>query len=672
MNLKLFPNEVKVDFVVGNKELLRVPDEIKQISFNKYGSLVGISTKLNKFYLYDYFGHNIIGSILYFSELKYKIKAFCFDAKNNLYIAYEYNLEEDIINSGIKEIILEKAFQNIIHLNINNKDEYIIQISDEEKSEHEIFNEETNAKIIEIQIENEKLLVSGNNPFLYDFNTKKLFYFIKQENISLLSNINSKNQKNVHIFIDNNDNNIKSKEKKEEKEGPKINEENNKNSNHFIIFNSNNNDSDSGGQNNSITDNKNGNENMNKNKEIENKNSIVLNKNDKIVDSIKGNKKVDINIENNSNNNSIDNNLKNNKDNVNNDLSNNNQTITDAMNSKNIEIKISEKKYNPNSIFVRLGYNSSTFYLIVKELYIFLILHLKKQKNISNPDDIKTDMDIEEEEKYLSLDDLTKSIHNFKKMRFFDFIKETLNDRLYISNIYDSNGEIIHVEVNTRNNLILINSNDKIVRLFEIVYNSILINEQIILQKEYCDSVNKKKYTNCYFYTYKLKSGIQDLILMALNDSNGLEFCFIDIVTGTTIKKLETFKYTISDFICHHQNHFSILIFSGKKIFCISGVMVNQLDCLAPGLKYLEENVEYIEEESFYDNFDEKMKKQIQMQNNHEEKIEDIFCKRNKKDENIFIKIDYTNEIKTNDSVEREKSINELKELFAYVGQQIQ
>ena len=251
-------------------------------------------------------------------------------------------------------------------------------------------------------------------------------------------------------------------------------------------------------------------------------------------------------------------------------------------------------------------------------------------------------------------------------MRFFEFLKSALNDRLYVSNIYDSNGEIIHVELNNRNNLILINSNDRIVKLFEI------INDSIILQKEYCDSVNKRKYTNCYFYTYKLKSGIQDLILMALNDSNGLEFCFIDIVTGNTIKKLETFKYTISDFICHYQNHFSILIFSGKKIFCISGVMVNQLDCLAPGLKYLEENVEYIEEESFYDNFDQKMKEQIQMQNNHEEKIEDIFGIRNKKDNNIFIKIDYNNEMLNSESVEKEKSTNELRELFAYVGQQIQ
>ena len=85
---------------------------------------------------------------------------------------------------------------------------------------------------------------------------------------------------------------------------------------------------------------------------------------------------------------------------------------------------------------------------------------------------------------------------------------------------------------------------------------------------------------------------------MALNDANGLEFCFIDIVTGNIIKKLETFKYAVQDFICHYLNHFSILIISGKKIFCISGAMVNQLDCLAPGLKLLEENVEYIEEES--------------------------------------------------------------------------
>ena len=206
------------------------------------------------------------------------------------------------------------------------------------------------------------------------------------------------------------------------------------------------------------------------------------------------------------------------------------------------------------------------------------------------------------------------------------------------------------------------------VRLFEI------INDSIILQKEYYDSVNKRKYTNCFFYTYKLNSGIQDLILMALNDANGLEFIFLDIVTGNIIKKLETFKYTVQDFTCHYQNHFSILLISGKKIFCINGVMANQSDRLAPGLQCLEENVEYIEEESFYDNFEEKLKQRIKMQNNHEEKIEDIFKKHAKTGDSsskkIFVKVDLDE--RNLENSEREKSISELKELFSYVGQQIQ
>ena len=47
--------------------------------------------------------------------------------------------------------------------------------------------------------------------------------------------------------------------------------------------------------------------------------------------------------------------------------------------------------------------------------------------------------------------------------------------------------------------------------------------------------------------------------------------------------------------------------------------------------------------------------------------------KKNKKNKNIFIKFDYDNEIlKNNNNIEREKSMNELKELFAFVGQQIQ
>ena len=640
MNLKLFPNDVKVDFVVGNKELFRIPDEIKQIAFNKSGFLVGISTKLNKFYIFDYFGHNLIGIIIYFHDRKYNIKNFCFDYENNLYIAYEFINQGNIINSGIKKINLELGMKSTIHYNLNNKDEYIIPVSDE-KSEHQIFNELTNAKIFQILFDKDKLLVCGNNPYIYDFKTKIIFYFIKQESISLL-------KKDIQIFIDNNDKTMKINSKKEEK----FDEINN---NHFIIPN--NIDLESNYQNNSIDDNKNDDDNINKsnnyegNKEMQN-NEPQIDINNNGGETVQNNgeiKEVDIKAENN------------NISNIDNLSSDNN----------NIEIKIPQKKYNPYSIFIRFGYNSNTFYFIVKELYIFLILHLKQQKNISKNDN---DNDINADEiKYPTFDDVIKTTkpqngYSYKQIQFINFIKEELNDQFYVSKLFclNMNGEIIHVELNTRNNLILINSTDRIVRLFEI------INDSIILQKEYCDSVSKRKYTNCYFYTYKLKSGIQDLILLALNDANGLEFFFKDIVTGNLIKKLETFKYTVQDFICHYQNHFSILVISGKKVFCINGMMANQFDCLAPGLKYLEENVEYIEDESFYDNFDEKMKQQIQMQNNHEEKIEEIFSKRVKKDENIFIKVDYDNEIKTNDNIEREKSINELKELFAYVGQQIQ
>ena len=116
MNLKLFPNVVKVDFVVGTKELFRIQDEIKLISFNKYGSLVGLSTKQNKFYLFDFFGRSILGVITYFHENKYKINNFCFDDNNILYIAFEYESKGNINikYSGIKQINIEISLKNTI------------------------------------------------------------------------------------------------------------------------------------------------------------------------------------------------------------------------------------------------------------------------------------------------------------------------------------------------------------------------------------------------------------------------------------------------------------------------------------------------------------------------------------------------------------------------------
>ena len=593
MNLKLFPNVVKVDFVVGTKELFRLQDEIKQISFNKYGSLVGLSTKQSKFYIFDFFGRSVLGVIPYFFEKKYKIKNFCFDENNNLYIAYEYTIIKEnnnsVLYSGIKQINIELSLQNSISSNFGGKEENVISISEDEKNEHEIFNKTTNAKIFEILYVKEDFLICGNNPAIYNFKDKKIFYFLKQELISL-----------TPFEDDENNDSNKKKNKDKNKNKKKLDKENNISDNNLI--------------------------NAHKNNEYESGQNII-----------------DKDVNNNDNQMLFDEDI-NSLNNISNDI------IT-------TEIPENKKQYNSYSIYIRYGFNSNTFYLIVKELYIFFIVHLK-DLNINDYPDL---------DDIIKQNNLPKNI-SYNQIQFIDFIKESLNDNLYISSIHyiNINGEIIHVKANTRNNLILINSTDRVVRLFEI------INDSIILQKEYYDSVNKRKYTNCFFYTYKLNSGIQDLILMALNDANGLEFIFLDIVTGNIIKKLETFKYTVQDFTCHYQNHFSLLLISGKKIFCINGVMANQSDRLAPGLQCLEENVEYIEEESFYDNFDEKVKQRIKMQNNHEEKIDDIFKKSEKTGilKNIFVKVDLDE--RNLENSEREKSISELKELFSYVGQQIQ
>ena len=593
MNLKLFPNVVKVDFVVGTKELFRIQDEIKLISFNKYGSLVGLSTKQSKFYIFDFFGRSVLGVIPYFFEKKYKIKNFCFDENNNLYIAYEYTITKEnnnsILYSGIKQINIEFSLQNSISSNFGGKEENVISISEDEKNEHEIFNKTTNAKIFEILYVNENFLICGNNPAIYNFKDKKIFYFLKQELISL-----------TPFEDDENNDSNKKKNKDKNKNKKKLDKENNISDNNLI--------------------------NAHKNNEYESGQNII-----------------DKDMNNNDNQMLFDEDI-NSLNNISNDI------IT-------TETPENKKQYNPYSIYIRYGVNPNTFYLIVKELYIFFIVHLK-DLNINDYPDL---------DDIIKQNNLPKNI-SYNQIQFIDFIKESLNDNLYISSIHyiNINGEIIHVKANTRNNLILINSTDRVVRLFEIISDS------IILQKEYYDSVNKRKYTNCFFYTYKLNSGIQDLILMALNDANGLEFIFLDIVTGNIIKKLETFKYTVQDFTCHYQNHFSILLISGKKIFCINGVMANQSDRLAPGLQCLEENVEYIEEESFYDNFDEKVKQRIKMQNNHEEKIDDIFKKSEKTGilKNIFVKVDLDE--RNLENSEREKSISELKELFSYVGQQIQ
>ena len=87
-----------------------------------------------------------------------------------------YNI--NIIYWGIKQINIELSLKNANNANIGGKEENIIFISDYGKKEDEIFNKITNAKIFEVLFLNDKLLICGNNPSIYDIHEKKIFHFI--------------------------------------------------------------------------------------------------------------------------------------------------------------------------------------------------------------------------------------------------------------------------------------------------------------------------------------------------------------------------------------------------------------------------------------------------------------------------------------------------------------
>ena len=300
---------------------------------------------------------------------------------------------------------------------------------------------------------------------------------------------------------------------------------------------------------------------------------------------------------------------------------------------------------NKNIIFVKEAACLKSFYLIIKEYYMILYIKMK-----DNPDTQKN---------------INTSKLSYEQIVYMNYLVSSLNTDYYIYDIFSLviNGEITSVQLNDIQSLMLVNSTDRVLRLYRIV------DETITLQKDYSDSVNKKRWVASYFYTYKIKKGYQDLIITALCDSNSLEFIFIDIETSKIIKKLEPFKYTVQDFICHYNNHFTLLVVSNKKIFYINGFMVNQWGCFAPGLKYIEENIEYFEDEGFFDMFIEKMKQNIKKETYKENKIDDCFISRSSKNNYLFFKFEPHS---IENDLEKAKSLSEVKELFSYMNTELE
>ena len=484
MNIKLFPNEVNVDFYFTPPEIYKSNEDIKLISFNEEGTIVIMATKSNEIRIFDFIGRIILDSSKFFSENEYKIKAFSWGYNSEkLYVTYE---KGDL--TGYQRIDFDF-----------NNSEKILSIPNNDDNDLSISFQEENCKIIETVFSinktngNFELLLSGINPFYLNLTTNQQDYFFIQE-------------------------------------------------------------------------------------------------------------------------------------------------------------KLNKFKY---IIIVKKSNQEESFYLFVKELFIFILI--KKRENDSLEYDINKSIN------------KGNNHYSYPQSYFLEWLKVSLNPKYIISYVYglSISCDINSVRLNEMKTLILVNSSDRVLRLFRI------LDETIILQKENSDNVNKKRWINCFFYTYKIKNGYEDLIITALCDSNSLEFIFIDIDTGKTIKKLEPFKYSVQDFICHYKNHFTLLVISNKKLFNITGIIVKQWGCFAPGLKYIEENIDFIEDETFYDNFEEKTKNIIKQETDNEDKINDCFINDNKPKKNIFFEYIVNKDIEDNEGSEKDKSIKDIKELFVYMGEKL-
>jgi len=305
-----------------------------------------------------------------------------------------------------------------------------------------------------------------------------------------------------------------------------------------------------------------------------------------------------------------------------------------------------KREINTYTFLLKETFEINSFFLFVKELYLIILLKDKSQLNLTKY-------------KFL-MENLNEKKLNTQQLDAFDWIKENLCDNMIIVDSYGLNvsGEIINVQLNTLKSLILVNSSDKNLRLFKYDFDN------ITLLREYNDSVNRKKWVNAHFYTFKIKNTFQDLILAALSDINSLEFIFIDIETGNFVKRLEPYKYQCSEFICHYINHFSIVILSSKKLFNISGFLINNWSTFAPQFKYIEENVEFIEDEAFFDNFNIKLKKKQSEVICNKELIKGIFSCKTERTQNLFF-----NYLCKDDDTLAIQSEKDLRDVFQQFGQ---
>jgi hypothetical protein len=301
-----------------------------------------------------------------------------------------------------------------------------------------------------------------------------------------------------------------------------------------------------------------------------------------------------------------------------------------------------QKRLEKFTFIIKELEEKDTYIMIIKELYLILLLKDADEASAAKKNNLMENL-------------FNKNLSSQQCDIFFE-LTDVFNTQFNIVDLYSvnlNNGDISNIVLNKKRNTLVINSSDKTLRLFNFVM------DKIIFVRDYVDSVNKKKWLNAYFYTFKLKSNIQDLILTASADSHSIEFIFIDMTTGKFTKKIDLIKYQCNDFVAHYENNFNILMTSGRKIYSLPGYPVTNWGTFAPQLKYIEENIEFIEEEEYYDKFNRFLKKKhVQRQNDNKPDLKNIFKgKYQNKSNSKFFKY---SPIEDNLSLQSEKDLQEL------------
>jgi hypothetical protein len=301
------------------------------------------------------------------------------------------------------------------------------------------------------------------------------------------------------------------------------------------------------------------------------------------------------------------------------------------------------------TVIVKELNDSNSFLLFIKDMYlIFVIREINEETRINNK---------------ILFSNLEDKKLNEDHTAMLKIIAGNLSPQFMIT---DAVGvpqmpEILNISIDISKSLILINSTDRILRLFK--YDAGTIN----YIREFFDSVNRKKWINAYFFKIITNNNYNDVIVCATSDVNSLEVQLIDINTGNSIRRLDPFKFNCHDFICHYTNHWSLVMVSNKKLFHMYGYLFNNWGTFAPQFKYIEENIEYIEEESFFDNFNQILKKTTSQKIFDASCVKNVFYPENKpQTQNLFFKY---KPVEDQISLQSEK---DLKEVFHYMNELIE